>query len=128
MLPSQIPAYGKLLYTKNADGSVSPVSGGLPTQSAPLTLTEVAGSPFTLTGAWTKVATVTADTRALQLFANIAADDYDIQWVAVPAGNATPTDTFGAPIGAAETFPQGVPTGDIYCRSPGGNQVKVMEG
>jgi len=94
----------------------------------PITYTNVTGSPFTLVAnTWTKVATVTASTRALWISSIPTATVYDIQWTVVPAGAAAPADTYGIGILAYENFQTGAPIGDIYIKSPTSNQVAVVK-
>ncbi len=98
-------------------------------QRANLTYSHVVGSPFTLTSAWVKVATTTADTKSLILSSVVGAGSYDIEWVSVPAGASAPTDTYGEGIQAGEDFAtRAIPIGDIYLKSAAGNIAIVKTG
>lgn len=104
------------------------IQGALSTFRPPLTYTQVAGSPFTLTSAWAKVATTTTATRGLRLAPIASASVYDIEWVSVTAGAAAPTDVYGEPVLGGEDFPAGLPIGDIYCKSASGQKLIVKTG
>lgn len=105
-------------------------SNALPVQAPqPLTYTKVGGSPFTLAaGVWTKVATTDISTKGLRIAPIASTSVYDIEWVSVAAGAAAPTDTYGEPILAGETFGDGLPIGDIYLRSASGQIAIVKTG
>jgi hypothetical protein len=105
-------------------GSNPPNSAPTP---APLNIAAVAGSPFTLTSGWQKVATNTAATKALILGAGGNASAYDIEWTVTAAGAGTPSDTKGNGIGLAENFAAGIPIGDIYARSASGQSLVVRQ-
>jgi hypothetical protein len=90
-----------------------------------LAYTEVTGSPFTLTSAWVKVATITTDSKALRLAPVAAATAYDIEWCAVPAGHTAPTLIYGEPIYGGESFSTGLPIGDVYLKSASG-QIAIV--
>lgn len=94
----------------------------------PLTFANAAGSPFTLTAAWQKVATTTTATKGLRLAALASAATFDIEWAAVASGAAAPTDASGEPIMAGEDFAAGLPIGDIYLRSASGQKAVVRMG
>ena len=86
--------------------------------------TPVPGSPFTLSTAWKKVASVGEFMVGLRLSPHPGNSNDDIEWVSYPAGtyatdNLVP-DAAGEPIFAGDDFAGGVPRGDIYCRSPSG--------
>lgn len=87
----------------------------VPTSRPPLTYT--AAFAGALTASWQKVTTTTAATKGLRIAPIAAATAYDIEWVAVPAGSAAPTDVYGEQTGGGEDFAAGLPIGDIYLRS-----------
>lgn len=99
-----------------------------PTPAAPLAYSSAAGSPFTLTSAWVKVTTTTAATRGLLIAPTPSATAFDIEWTSVTAGAAAPTDLYGAPVGYGETFPGGLPVGDVYLKSTTGQVAIVRVG
>jgi hypothetical protein len=107
------------------DGSFAEVMTPL---RAPLAWVAAAGSPFTLTSSWTKVATTIAATRGLRITPTADAGGYDIEWVAVTAGAAAPTDTYGQPILGGDDFAGGMPLGDIYLKSASGQKAVVRTG
>lgn len=94
----------------------------------PLAFTQVAGSPFTLTSSWVKVATTTTATRGLRIAPVPSATDFDIEWISVTADASAPTDTNGEPIFGGEDFAGGIPVGDIYLKSASGQIVIVKTG
>ena len=85
--------------------------------NGPRTFTQVAGSPFTLTANWQKVCTTTSATRGLRLGVSPNPLAYDIEWVSVTPGANAPTDISGESVLAGEDFHNGLPIGDIYCKS-----------
>lgn len=97
-------------------------------QKGPLTFTQTAGSPFTLTSSWTKVATTTAATKGLIVAPSVNASAFDIEWTSVTAGAAAPTDLYGVPVGYGETFADGLPIGDVYLKSATGMVATVRTG
>jgi hypothetical protein len=107
------------------DGSFAEVAA---MTRAPLSYSNVAGSPFTLTASWTKVATTTAATRALRIAPLADAPLFDIEWVAVAAGSAAPSDPCGEPVLGGEDFSTGLPLGDIYLKSASGQKAIVRTG
>jgi hypothetical protein len=86
------------------------------------------GSPFTLSSAWTKVATTDATTKALRVGNICTATIFDIEWASVPAGAAAPADANGEAVLGGEDFDSGVPLGDVYLRSPSGQTAIVRVG
>lgn len=98
------------------------------TSSRPVTYTKVAGSPFTLSSSWNKVATVSSATRGLRIAGIAAATVFDIEWVAVAANSPAPTDTYGEPVFGGEDFVTGVPIGDVYLKSASGQIATVKIG
>ncbi|WP_075216070.1 hypothetical protein [Mongoliimonas terrestris] len=103
-------------------------SGVLATARPPVTLTEVAGSPFALTPSWQKVTTTTTADKALAIWPLADASAYDIEVAYVPAGSAAPTKPRGRPILAGEDFPGGMPLGDIYLKSATSQSAGVEKG
>lgn len=99
---------------------------GIATPSA--IFSAVSGSPFLLSSEWEKVATVTADMRGLRIAPLANAAVFDIEWTAVPAGAAMPTDTYGEPVFGGEDFAGGFPLGDIYLKSASGQVAIVKTG
>jgi len=97
-------------------------------QKGALTYSLAAGSPFTLTSSWVKVATTTAATKGLVVAPVAAAANFDIEWTSVTAGGAAPTDLYGVPVGYGETFPDGLPIGDVYLKSATGMVATVRVG
>ncbi len=109
--------------------SVVAVSANVAALKSPLTYTAVANSPFTLTSSWVRVATTTANTKALIISSVVGAASYDIEWTSVAAGANTPTDTYGEPVLAGEDFgSRGLPIGDIYLKSTAGSIAIVKTG
>lgn len=100
----------------------------IPGRPSPVTFAAVAGSPWTLSPGWTKVATVTAETRGLRIAPLANAAVFDIEWTSVPAGAAMPTDTYGEPVFGGEDFAGGFPLGDIYLKSASGQVAIVKTG
>ena len=94
----------------------------------PLAFTQLAGSPFTLTSSWVKVATTTTATRGLRIAPLASATAFDIEWTSVTAGASAPTDTNGEPVFGGEDFPNGIPVGDIYLKSASGQVAIVKTG
>ena len=86
------------------------------------------GRVFTLTPSWQKVITTAASAKGLRIAPLASATTYDIEWVAVPANAAAPTDTYGEPILGGEDFAAGVPIGDIYLKSASGQVAIVKQG
>ncbi|PZR32301.1 hypothetical protein [Caulobacter segnis] len=116
-----VTAGQKVAAIEAGDGAAAP-------PSAPLTYSVAAGSPFTLTSAWTKVVTTTAATKALSI-SDVTGGAYDVRWTTVAAGAAAPSSGEpGQNIGFQETFPFGVPIGDVYLRSASGAQASVYKG
>ena len=108
-----------------------PSTGGSTSSSggaAPVAYANATGSPFTLTSAWAKVCTTTSGTKALRIAPIGTATAYDIEWAAVTAGAAAPTDTYGEAIQGGEDFAGGIPIGDIYLKSATGQIAVVREG
>jgi hypothetical protein len=103
-------------------------SNPAPISRSPLTYTAVAGSPFTLTSAWQKVAATTSSTKGLRIAPLASTTTYDIEWVAVPANAGAPTDTYGEPVLGGEDFAAGLPIGDIYLKSATGQVAIVKTG
>lgn len=97
-------------------------------QKGPLIFTQTAGSPFTLTSSWTKVATTTAATKGLIVAPSANASAFDIEWTSVTAGAAAPSDLYGVPVGYGETFADGLPIGDVYLKSATGMVATVRTG
>jgi hypothetical protein len=95
---------------------------------APVGFSNAAGSPFTLTASWAKVATTTGATRGLRIAPLADAAVFDIEWVAVAAGAAAPSDTYGEPVLGGEDFASGIPLGDIYLKSASGQKAVVRVG
>lgn len=104
------------------------LAGSLKITRPPLTFSNVAGSPFTLTAAWAKVATTTANTKGLTIAPVYDATAYDIEWAVVTAGASAPVDTYGVPIQGGEDFAAGLPIGDIYLKSATGQKAVVRTG
>lgn len=87
-----------------------------------------AGSPFTLTSSWAKVATTTSATRSLRV-GDATQGDYDIFWTVVTADGSAPSGSvLGLPVITGEDFAGGIPIGDVYLRSESGAQATVMTG
>ena len=86
------------------------------------------GSPFTLSSAWTKVATVDPTVKALRVAPIGTATIFDIEWVSVPAGTSAPTDANGQAVLGGEDFDGGIPIGDVYLRSASGQTAIVRVG
>ena len=97
-------------------------------QKGALTYALAAGSPFTLTSSWVKVVTTTAATKGLVVAPLAAAANFDIEWTSVTAGAAAPTDLYGVPVGYGDTFPDGLPIGDVYLKSATGMIATVRVG
>ncbi len=110
------------------DTLLAALQGLLSTRRPALTFTTVAGSPFTLTAAWAKVATTTNATKGLHIAPIAAATVFDIEWAVVAANASAPTDTYGEPIQGGENFLDGIPIGDIYCKSTTGQIAIVRAG
>lgn len=124
---SYLDANGGLQRVDQSHGL--PVIATSSSAPSPITYTSVTGSPFTLVpNTWTKVATVTASTRALLIAPIASSTSYLVQWTSVPAGAAAPTDTYGFPILAGENFLTGPPLGDVWIMSPNPDVVLVKVG
>lgn len=110
------------------DGTVAEVIATEPVRLTPsLSYEPVEGSPFTLTASWQKVATVTAETKALLVSSVTGARVFDIEWTSVPEDDAAPVVTKGHPVGFDNAFAQGLPLGDLYLKSDTLQQAAVTE-
>lgn len=99
-----------------------------PKSPGPLVYSVAVGSPFTLVPTWTKVVTNTSATRAL-LISDVTGSAYDIRWTMTTAGAAAPSEArVGQNVLAGETFPFGLPIGDVYLKSATGAQASVYVG
>ena len=86
-------------------------------------------NPFVLTSAWQKVATVTSLTQGLRIGQPASDRVFDIEWTVQAAGTVSlPSDTLAECIQGGENFAEGLPIGDVYCRSASGRTAIVKVG